>query len=430
MKNVLIISYHFQDQKAIGAVRIHGLAKYLPKFGWEPFILTTESNSKDLSNAQAKIFNACCETTHMKWKKMLGMNEETSLKERLNMHNQKNKKDYLDYLLKIWDDIFTYPCAMYNWHDPAVKLGKEIIASNQFDAMISSSGPPTCNLIAKDLNEIYGLPWIADFRDLWTQNHYYEFSRFRRFFERRLELKTLSNADALTTVSKPLSEKLQQLHTGKRVFTINNAFDPAQMNPGVSLAKKFTITYTGSLYRGRRDPELLFQALDNILSKGLMEANDLSVEFYGPREKWIEIDAERFGLNKLVKINGSISRDASIEMQRRSHLLLLLTWNNKEEKGVYTGKIFDYIAASRPILSIGASGGVVEELLRITGAGFHVSNLEDIEKVIMKAYQEYKSQNTVSYNGISSEIDKFSQIDMARKFSEVLDEMMETQRGI
>jgi hypothetical protein len=424
MKKVLIISYHYYDQKSIGAVRIHGLAKFLPKFGWEPYILTTESNSKDPSSTQAKIFDARCETTCIKWKKMLGIKDETSLKERLGIPNQKNKKDGLDNLLKIWAEIFTYPCAMYNWHDQAVKLGNELIASESFDAMISSSGPPTCNLIAKDLNEIYGLPWIADFRDLWTQNHYYEFSRFRRFFERRLEFKTLSNADALTTVSKPLSEKLQQLHPEKRIFTIPNGFDPAQINPGFPLAKKFTITYTGSLYQGRRDPELLFQALGNMISKGLMDANDLSVEFYGPKENWIEIDAERYGLNKLVKINGSISRDASIEMQRRSHLLLLLTWNNKDEKGVYTGKIFDYLAACRPILSIGALGGVVEELLKITGAGIHLSSQEDTEKVIMKAYHEYKSLNTVSYHGLSYEIDKFSQIEMARKFSEVLDELV------
>lgn len=424
MKRVLIISYYFNNRKNIGAIRIRGLRKFLPKFGWNPYILTTESHSNDVLNLEEKVFNARCETTCMKWKKLLGINEEKSLREHLSIPNQKNKKDGLDYFLRIWSEFFTYPCVMHNWHDPAVELGKELMASGSFDAMISSSGPPTCNLIAKDLNEIYGIPWIADFRDLWTQNHYYEFSRFRRFFERRLELKTLSNANALTTVSKPLSEKLQQLHPEKRIFTIPNGFDPAQINPGFSLAKKFTITYTGSLYQGRRDPELLFKAFSNIISKGLMDVNDLSVEFYGPKENWVEVDAERYGLSKLVKINGSISRDESIEKQRRSHMLLLLTWNNKEEKGVYTGKIFDYLAACRPILSTGASGGVVEELLKITGAGCHISSQEDIEKVITKAYYEYKSQNTVSYYGLTQEIDKFSQVEMARKFSEVLDEIV------
>jgi hypothetical protein len=426
MKKVLIISYLFNDLSAIGAVRIHGLAKYLPKYSWKPYILTTESNSNDSMNTQAKIFNARCETTHMKWKKMLGIQEEMSLKEKMNMPNQKMKNDYLDYVLKIWAEFFTYPCSVYNWRYPAVELGKKIIESESFDAMISSSGPQTCNLVAKDLNEIYGLPWIADFRDLWTQNHYYEFSRFRRFFERRLELKTLSKADALTSVSKPLSEKLRQLHPEKRIITIPNGFDPAQINPGFPLANKLTITYTGSLYQGRRDPKLLFQALGNIISKGLMDANDLSLEFYGPRENWIKNDAQIYELDKIVKINGPISRDASIEKQRRSHILLLLTWNNREEKGVYTGKIFDYLAARRPILSIGASGGVIEDLLKITGAGYHFSSLGDIEELILTVYDEYKSQNTVSYRGKSNEINKFSHIKMAQKFSEVLDRIVET----
>lgn len=424
MKKVLLISYYFHDQKAIGAVRVRGLEKFLPRFGWKPYILTTELNSEYSNNMQTKIFNASSETTFMKLKEMLGMKNERSLKELLNISNQKNKKTCLYYLFKAWAEIFTYPCAKYNWHDPAVELGKEIVKSESLDAMISSFGPPTCNLIAKDINEIYGLPWIADFRDLWTQNHYYQFSCFRRFFERRLELRTLSNADALVTVSKPLSEKLQLLHPGKRIFTIPNGFDPAQINPGFSLAKKFTITYTGALYRGRRDPELLFRALGNIISEGLMDANDLSVEFYGPKENWIKVDAERYGLNKQVKINGSISREASIEKQRRAHLLLLLTWNHEEEKGVYTGKIFDYLAARRPILSIGASDGVAEELLRITESGLHLSSQQDVENAIMNAYYEYKSQNKVNYHGLSNEIYKFSQIEMARRFSEVLDEII------
>jgi glycosyltransferase involved in cell wall biosynthesis len=427
MKRVLIISRYYLDLKDIASIRINGLTKFLPEFGWKPYILTSGSDSTGSFQSRINVFEAPYEDKRIKWKRMLHLNEDQSLNEQFHVRTKKDKKSFGNYILNIWEEIFCYPDSVTSWRKPAVELGRSIIERNLCDAMISSSGPPTCNLIANDLKEDYNLPWIADFRDLWTQNHYNQFSRFRRFFERRLEIEALSNADALTTVSEPLAEKLKDLHPSKNIFSIPNGFDPGQRNPGSPLEKRFTITYTGALYRGRRDPEPLFQALSSLISKGYLDPKDLSVDFYGHKEDWLEDDVKRYGLDGVVRINGSVSRDESVEVQRRSHLLLLLTWNNKEERGVYTGKLFDYLAAGRPILSVGMSGGVVEDLLKATGAGFQPKTVQDIEQIIMNAYNEYKSENTVAYNGISSEIDKYSHIEMARKFASVLDDLVETK---
>lgn len=359
---------------------------------------------------------------------MLNLNEDQSLNDSLNkrfhIRSKKDKLSFLNHISYIWAEIFCYPDSISSWRKPAVQLGRSIVERNSCDAIISSSGPPTCNLIANDLKEEYNLPWIADFRDLWTQNHNYRFSKFRRFFERRLEIGTLSQADALTTVSEPLTGNLKYLYPNKSIFSIPNGFDPDQRNPGVPLAKKFTITYTGYIYPGRQDPDPLFQALSSLISKGYLDPRDLSVDFYGYKYDWLDDNVKRFGLDDVVRINGSITREDAIEVQRRSHLLLLLTWNNKEERGIYTGKLFDYLAASRPILSVGMYGGVVEDLLKATGAGLQSKTEQDTEQIITYAYNEYKSKNTVSYNGISSEIDKYSHIEMARKFAAILDDLV------
>jgi len=426
MRKVLIISLYFSDLADIAAVRINGLVKFLPKYGWEPYIITANSSSANSSQSRKNVFEAPFESISKKWRRKFHLNQ--NLNEQLGFRIQKNKRSNLDSMINIWGEIFAYPDGNYPWIKPAVLLGNQIIEREACDAVISSSPPPTCNIIAKNIKEIYDIPWIADFRDLWTQNHYYQYSKFRHFFERRLEIKTLAHADALTTVSEPLSTKLKELHPGKPIFSIPNGFDPGQKNPGEPLEKKFTITYTGALYRGRRDPGLLFKALDNLISEGLLDPNDLSVVFYGSNEYWLKDDIKRYGLDEIVSINGHIPRDESIEKQRRSHILLLLTWDKQEEKGVYTGKIFDYLAASRPILSLGVVGGVVEDLLKNTRAGFHPSNLEDMEQILMNVYSEYKSTNTVTYHGLPSEIDKYSHIEMARKFSAVLDDVVETKK--
>ena len=89
-----------------------------------------------------------------------------------------------------------------------MRAGRNLLNNENFDAIISSSKPVTSHLIANDLKKEYEIPFIADMRDLWTQNHFYSFSRVRKFFDARLEKKVLNNADAIITVSEALKNKL------------------------------------------------------------------------------------------------------------------------------------------------------------------------------------------------------------------------------
>jgi glycosyltransferase involved in cell wall biosynthesis len=293
----------------------------------------------------------------------------------------------------------------------------------KFDAILSSSGPETSHLVAHELKDTFGIPWVADFRDLWTQNHYYSYSFIRKFFEKRLEVSTISSADALVIVSPVMANELKTLHTQKKVFFIPNGYDNDSVNPAEPLPSIFTITYTGQLYKGRRDPELLFRAIHELASEDLIDLKDFAVHFYGWMESWLDEDIIAYHLEDVVKIHGLVSREESIHLQRQSHLLLLLTWDNPEERGVYTGKIFDYLAARRPILSVGISGGVIDELLDTTNAGVHGAGKDKIKGEIRKFYDEFKRSGSVEYRGIEREIQKFSHKEMAKQFAVVLDQI-------
>jgi len=420
MRNVLIICYEFSDLNQTGALRVNGLAKFLPNFGWKPVILTATSNTKTASKIE--VIEADCEDLATRWKRRLAINTKKSIKEQFNIKTSKKQNNSLDKLLIYWQDIFAYPDQFSGWRDSAAKLLDELISGKHFDAMISSVPPWTGHLIACDIKKKYNIPWIADFRDLWSQNTAaYEHTRFRRIFDKRLEKKTLYFADTITTVSQPHAEILKQLHAGKKVCSIPNGFDPSQKNPGTPLSEKFTITHTGFLYGGIRHPEPLFKAIRNLISGGLIDPKDLSIEFYGVKEDWLEEDARKYGLETIVKSYGVVSRKTCIEKQRQSHMLLHLSLGNAKEKGHYSAKVFDYLAAERPILSIGLPGDVADDLINKTRSGFHGAKTEDLMRVIHNAYNEYKSKMHPSYNGIPSEIDKYSHVEMARKFSLVLD---------
>jgi hypothetical protein len=334
----------------------------------------------------------------------------------------KSEKSPLDVILANIGGIIAYPDPQKGWQRFAVEAGKDILRQQNIKAIISTAPPVTSHIIAKRLKDEFKIPWVADFRDLWTQNPYYPYGPLRKVIERRLELNTLSTADALVAVSQPAADDLRSLHRQKAVYSIPNGFDPVEVNtaPG-NLTDKFTITYTGNLYPGRRSPEPIFAPLRDLITEGSMDASDIEVRFYGPEAGWIDKQAKLYGLTGIVRQFGTVLREVALKKQRDSQLLLLLKWNDPKERGLYSGKIFEYLAAKRPILAVSGVPDVVDQLLDETKAGVSGQTKEEIKALLLRLYQEYKLTGAVSYSGDEAEINKYSHREMAKKFASILD---------
>jgi hypothetical protein len=433
MKRVLIITnlYH-------SSPRIIGLAKYLPEFGWEPTILTIpiDKVSQNTLGDHQKILKKVriIETPYRGdifwfWRRMfklLGFRTDKSIltqtKEKIGITSQKS---FIDSLFNLYRTFFAYPDEEKNWKNPALKVASELLAKERFDAIISSSSPVTSHIIANNLKQKYKIPWVADLRDLWSQNCNYSYPWWRKIFEERLEVKTLQIANALVTVSPIDAEKLKMLHKKETVHTITNGFDPEKVNvPSAKLTSKFTITYTGQIYTGKRDPVKFLIALNNLISDKIIDPKDIEVRFYGREEIWLKKEIEKYNLSSIVKQFGQVSREIALKKQWESQLLLLLNWEDPEERGVYTGKVFEYLAARRPILVTGGYGNdVLEELIKETKAGVYCPKVEDIKKALKDFYLEFKQKGRVDYTGDWKEIEKYSYREMARKFAEILNKI-------
>lgn len=420
MKKVLIIARSFNQTQTIGSVRLRGLAKYLPDYGWQPTILAG-GNSSPLTR-DFRVIETPFVDRRTRWKKKFNLNEDKPIIEKHDIIKKHKESRILNIILSIYHEIFSYPDAYISWYPIAVKEGKRLISEEHFDAIISSSSPVTSHIIAHRLKIESGIPWIADMRDLWTQNHTYKYSRLRKLREERLEVNTLKLADAITTVSDPWSAKLRDIHKSKTISTITNGYDPDLMNNGEHLTEAFTITYTGTIYHKYQDPEPLFKALHELTTEGIIEPEEINVDFYGRNLNLISKIGEKYHLENMVHINGLISRDEVVRKQRASQILLLLSWNNCDEKGVIPAKLFEYFAAKRPVLSIGIyGGGEVQRILTETSAGIDLTEIPEIKKEIMKSYREFKDKGEVQYRGNQSEVEKYSQIEMTRKFAAILD---------
>ena len=424
MKRVLIITYQFPPNPSVASVRPAGLAKYLPEFGWQPVVLTARMPGR--SAAGLTLIETPYKDLFGSWKRLLGIDPDQNIMTQVNQLKRKlhikSERSLLDRMVAIVGEIVAYPDPQKGWKSPAIEAGSDFLGREPVDAIISSSSPYTVHIIARTLKLRHRIPWVADFRDLWTQNHYYPYSRLRRRMERGLELRTLSSADTLVTVSGPLTQRLEELHKGKPAHTITNGFDPSEVNsPTASLTEKFTITYTGNLYPGKQSPEPLFAALKQLIDEGAIDSSSVEVRFYGPEAGWIESQASHYGIEGLVKQFGIIRRHEALDRQRESQLLLLLKWNDPSEKGTYSGKVFEYLAARRPIVAVGGYQDVVSELLDETGAGREGSTAEDVKSVLQGFLDEYRANGKLSYRGDQNKADRYSQRGMAQKYAQVLD---------
>jgi len=396
--------------------RVIGLAKYLPRFGWESIIVTPpvvekrDSLPSNIRVVETKGYS------------------KTDVRVYAREHFESRKfyrkvKPLLRLFYKRYSEIRNYPDAEKGWIPFALNYAEGILHTESIDALLTSSPPVTTNLIAEELKEKHKIPWIADFRDLWTQNHNYPYSTFRRFFERRLEIRTLSTADALVTVSTPMAHKLTTLHEGKKVCTITNGFDPEKMTEGkVDLTSKLTITYTGQIYK-KQNTEKLLAALRDLITGGVINRKEVEVRIFGPRNEQLEKQALEYGLADVVVQYGIVPREVCFRKQRESQLLWQITWEDPQEKGAYSGKIFEYLGAHRPVLATGGFGGdVVEKLIKDTNSGCYCSTIEDVKHALKELYSEYKLNGKVSFEGDIKEINKYSYPEMAKKFAELLEE--------
>lgn len=421
MKRVLIIGYLHPYTRTGGSFRVLPLARYLPEFGWEPVVLTPFLLKK--VEPPFRVVETGYRDAMALWQRLFALDKNKDVKREVQGRLKAFSRNHLvEFFLNRIGEIVNYPDSHRGWKPFALETGKKLLREEKFDALISCH-PTFSHIVTGELKEVSGLPWVADFPDLWSRNHNYSYSPLRRFFDTRLEWKTLVPADVLTTVSEPWAETLRSLHKGKRVYAITHGFNPEEVNePPTKLTANFTITYTGTVYSERQDVTKFFRVLRDLISTRVMDPDDVSVRFYGNQERWLEKVSDSYGLSSIVKQFARVPWEVALQRQRESQLLLVLAWEDTKERGVYGGKIFEYLGARRPILATGGTGDdVIGELLQETQAGVRTATIAEIKTELEQFYQEYKLKGRVDFHGRQEAIDNYSYREMARRFSRILD---------
>ena len=452
MKKVILIAFYFNQVNEIASKRLRALAKYLPQFGWEPIVIVPDLGfiPKENDDLNCRIIYTEYEDMFSHFSNKFKKSKSSDFNDSDDFKESKDSKDPIEFnddklkdstsysnpiasrAISIAGEVFAYPDGMKYWHESALKEASKIMNNEEIDAIISSSWPITCHTIAKDLKEKQNIPWIADLRDLWNLNPYVSHTFIRNYFEKRLELKTFENVDALTTTTDLAAETLSTLHPMSRIVPILSGYDKDDFKFLEELVskkddlssdspEKLKFIYAGSLYGGKRDPTYLFEAIRQLEDENKLDSSKISIEFYGD-STGLEDIANRYGLLDIVHIGGKIAHDEVLKKQLNSDVLLLISWDNEKEKMFIPGKIYEYFALKKPVLSIGYNEGSLKDLIEETKVGYHVSSLESTKEALLDIYNEFVEKGTVELNA-DMNIEDYSMENMAKKFADLLNEL-------
>ena len=433
MKRVLIITYYWPPSGGSGVQRWLKMSKYLPEYGWQPVIYTTEnaeypiidhSLEKDVA-PNIEVIRRPINEPYSAYKKFLGIKKEETVKMGFIQEKEKNKSWKSDLSLWVRGNFFI-PDARCGWVKPSVRYLKEYLNEHPVDAIISTGPPHSMHLIALKLKEALGLPWIADFRDPWTEIDYYNDLHLTAWADRkhhRLEQEVLTKADKVVTVAPDGARRLGRLGN-RNVRTIYNGFDrDDDAQTPVNLSEQFTITYLGVLSK-IQNPSNLWQALAELIKEDSGFDKSLKINMIGQIDSAVVSSINENGLTQHVAYSPYMPHDQVSAVHRSSTLLLLLLMPDSEPraKGLLTGKLFEYMASGRPILCIGPEDGDAARILRETGAGQTIS-FEDKEKMteaLKNLYQKYL-ENTLEGN-TNPKVENYSRQVMTQQYAALLNQ--------
>jgi glycosyltransferase involved in cell wall biosynthesis len=412
--------------------RLPGLLYPLAQMGWEITIVTAPLGE----NAEAMLgfppgFEQRVKIVIADYKgdifwrlrsllRSIGFASTSSYTEQLKSRVGKAGGSYVDKLMRTYQALFAIPDTEWTWHSAAYRVAEQLAQSKNYDAILSSSPFPTVHFIAAKIKRKFFMPWIADFRDPWSQSHNYPLPKFRLLLDRWLEKRLIASADVISTVSEGFSKKLKQLH-GNKVIVIPNGYQEVDRHLQQSLPEVLTFSYTGTIYSGKQDPYKILRALQELLADGTIAANRVVFNIYGRHDSELAQAIDALELQTTVFQCGSRARSEIRDIQSNTHVLVLFQWEDLSESGIFPLKFYEYLDAGRFILATGgASLTEISEILTMTASGTVAPNVNEIKAIISQLYQEFYETGHINYLGNREQISSYSYSASAEKLLKCL----------
>ncbi|HVP36415.1 MAG TPA: glycosyltransferase [Terriglobales bacterium] len=450
-KKVLIIAYNFPPLGGGGVQRTLKFSRYLPLFSWEPTVLTVSNPYAPLWDyslvkelpTDLQVFKAPAFELS-RWENRFfslfkaGSKSGTEKKEKgshiplevepspSNLRaNLKKIYGFLTFWLRVPDD-------QVGWVPAAILEGLSLLRSKKIDLIYTTSPPHSSQLIGLFLSKLSGKPWVADFRDDWLEDEQ-RISHYPGFYlkmEKKLGERLINSTSCMIANTEFKKEVYDRNYPqAKRIEVIQNGFDAEDlMKAGQNQDKwqdgKFHLCHTGYFYPGIALP--FFETLKEFLLEHPELRGKIQIDLVGYLEKEYQDAITKNQLGDVIKLWGYVEHLSSINFLLKSHLLLHLIGSDGEFwKGVVAGKLYEYLASGKPILSFAPGGGESEKMIQQAKSGWvlDLNNRTGIKRKLKELYELFlKGELKVEQN--KSYVEGFERKNLTRKLSLVFDDCL------
>jgi glycosyltransferase involved in cell wall biosynthesis len=406
MNKALLIAYHYPPLAGPGVFRTLKFSKYLPKYNYQPFILTIKNPMYQLKDS----------SLIGEIPKDVNINRVFAFEHRILR---------VPRLLKLNLKWFYLPDEHIGWLPFAVYHGSKIVHREDIDVLFATSPSYSTLLIGSLLKKKTKKPLVIDFRDPWIHNSFIDYpTRFHEFIDGRLEKYVLTQSDYITVASDLIRDDLIKRYpfVKQKIETITNGFDPDDFKnlQQENRSEKFRIVYTGSIY-GKLTAKSFFIAIKELLSEKPELKNNLEVIFVGNYGKETISLVNELNLEDNVYLKGYVSHKKCLELIANSDaLLLLITILGSKGKEILTGKIFEYLASKKPIIAIVPQDGLASKLIQKIHAGVIVPprNVKLIKEAVIQFYYSWMNKKQLTIDNIN-ELKKYDRRFLTQKLSRI-----------
>jgi len=432
MDKILFLSYYWPPSGGPGVQRALKFAKFLPELKVDPYIVTVKANkasyplidstlekevSPDLKVFRTNSFEP------LEWYRIFTKKKEIPYSGFVNM----DKSTLFQKVARFIRGNIFIPDARMGWMHFAYKKALALSKENEFKAIVTTSPPHSTQLTGLRLKLETGLPWIADMRDPWTDIYYYKDFYHLPFAKRKdaaYELKVLESADRIIVTNQSAKE----LFCGKssnidpdKIIVIPNGFDRADFTNRVSPSKKeFIITYSGTIADSYCIDEFLSSLAEFVKFNPEFP---LKLRFVGKVAAGIKTQIKQLSLRKYTEYIAYVSHQKAIRYLLESTILFMASPKIINNESIVPGKLFEYLAALKPIIFIGPAKGDVARMINECKAGRCFDYVEGMR--MMTYINELSEKWKQSYNlDIKNDsYRQYSRQELTKKFAKIIKEL-------
>lgn len=400
-KNILIIAYAYPPNNVAGAQRPYALANYLDKTKYNIKVITCQN--PDLPIGKNENFDPNIDEVELIYIKSKVGSSASKLRQQTNQ-----KKSKVTILSKIKSFLFkigqhlVFPDKGMFWYPNVKKYlmqNKELIKKT--DIVFSTSPGVTNHRIARFVKrQNPTIQWIADFRDFNYVEHLEQKKGIKSLLHKKLEKSIINEASALTFVTKTMQIAYQKFYPSikNKMHCVYNGFDKADFSTvSEPLNHKLSFFYAGSFYNGLRSPLPLMQLLDKAFEDGLLTKHEVRIHIAGNIDEEQKQEMRVYKSYQCIEFLGNLPRTEVLHYMCKTTFLWLIVANIKSHYQTIPIKLFEYIAARRPIVNFAPIVSESSQIIQENNLGYNFNTLDfSIEKsypVFKELLLKYKKED-------------------------------------